>query len=60
MADPAGSSGMWSPATHTDVEPVIAMDATDIRGSSKRTADNIGLNESGEYIHRLKKAQRAG
>ena len=60
MADPAGSSWMWSPATHTDVEPVIAIDATEIRGSSKRTADNAGLSESGEYVHRLKKAQRTG
>ena len=35
---------------------MIAMDAIDIRGSSKRIADNAGLSESGEYIYRLKKA----
>ncbi|KAF6238790.1 hypothetical protein HO173_003297 [Letharia columbiana] len=42
--DPAGSSWMWSA---TDVEPVTAMDATDIQGSSKRTADSAGLNDGG-------------
>ncbi len=44
----------------TNVEPVIAMDATDIRGSSKRTADSAGLNKGGEGVHRLEKARRAG
>ena len=48
---------MWSP---TDVEPVTAMDATDIQGSSKRTADTAGLNEDGEVVHRLEKARRPG
>ena len=47
---------MWSP---TDVEPVTAMDATDIQGSSKRTADSAGLNEGGEGLHRLEKARQA-
>ena len=60
MADLAGFLWMWSLATYTDVEPVIAMDATDIRGSSKRIVDNAGLNESREYVNRLKKAQRVG
>ncbi len=39
---------------------MIAINATDIRGSSKRTVDNAGLNEGGEGIYRLKKAQREG
>lgn len=42
--------------THTNVEPVIAIDVIDIRGSFKRTVDNADLNESEEYINRLKKA----
>ena len=42
-----------------DVEPATAMDATDVRGSSKRTADSIGLKEGGESRHRLEKARRA-
>ena len=42
--------------TYTDVEPIIAIDVINIRGSFKRIADNAGLNESEEYIHRLKKA----
>ena len=49
---------MWSLATYTYVEPMIAMNAIDIRGSFKRTVDNADLNESGESVHRLKKAQR--
>ena len=47
---------MWSP---TDVEPVTAMEATDIQGSSKRTADSADLNNDGG-VHRLEKAPRAG
>ena len=37
---------------------MIAMNAIAIRGSFKRTVDNADLNASGEYVHRLKKAQR--
>ena len=47
---------MWSPATYTDVKPIIAINVIDIRGSFKYIVDNIGLNESREYINRLKKA----
>lgn len=36
------------------------MNAIDIRGFSKRTVDNIDLNEGGEDIYRLEKAQREG
>ena len=60
MADPAGSAWMWSPKNPTDVEPTTAMDATDIRRSSKRTADSAGLDEGGEGVQRLEKARRAG
>ncbi|KAK3174026.1 hypothetical protein OEA41_001270 [Lepraria neglecta] len=49
---------MWSLTSPTKAEPVLAIDATDIRDSSKRTADSAGLNESGR-VHRLKKARRA-
>ena len=41
-----------------DVKPVIAIDFIDIRGSSKRIVDSVGLNEGGEGIYRLKKARR--
>ena len=51
---------MWSPTSPTDVEPVTAMDATDIRLSSKRTADSAGLNEDGEGVQGLKKARGEG
>lgn len=43
-----------------DAEPLIVTGATEIRDSSKRTADSIGLNESREGIYRLEKARRAG
>ena len=39
---------------------MTAMSATDIRDSSKRTADSAGLNEGREGGHRLEKAWRAG
>ena len=38
---------------------MTAMDATDIQDSSKRTADSVGLNKSGD-IYRLEKARRVG
>ena len=60
VTDPTGSAWMWSPTSPTDVEPVTAMDATDIRGSSKRTADSAGLNEGGEGVQGLEKARREG
>ena len=60
VADPAGSLWIWSPATYTDVEPVIAIDATDTRGFSKRTADNAGLNEGREDLYRLEKGRGEG
>ena len=60
VADPAGSAWMWSPTNPTDVEPATAIDATDIRRSSKRTADSAGLDEGGEGVQRLEKARRAG
>jgi len=44
----------------TDAEPETTTGATDIRDSSKRTADSAGLNEGGEGVHRLEKARRAG
>lgn len=50
---------MWSPTSPTDVKPMTAMDAIDIRGSSKRTADGVDLNEGGEGVYGLKKALRA-
>ncbi len=37
-----------------------AIDATDIRGSSKRTADSAGLNEGGEDVQELEKARLEG
>ena len=37
---------------------MIAINVIDIRGSFKRTVDNVDLNESGEYGYRLKKTQR--
>ena len=36
------------------------MDATDIRRSSKRTADSSGLNEGGEGVQGLEKTRREG
>ena len=42
----------------TNIEPIIAIDTTDIRGSSKRIVDSIGLNKGGEGIYKLEKAQR--
>jgi len=51
---------MWSPTHFTDAEPETTTGATDIRDSSKRTADSAGLNEGGEGVHRLEKARRAG
>lgn len=60
MPDQVGSPWMWSRTRPTDAEPVKAMGATDIRDSSKRTADTAGLNEGGECVHRLEKARRAG
>ncbi len=51
---------MWSPTSPTDAVPVRAMDATDIRGSSKRTADSAGLNEGGEDVQELEKARLEG
>ena len=44
----------------TDAEPETTIGVINIRGSFKRTADSAGLNEIGEGIHRLKKAQREG
>lgn len=43
---------MWSPIGPTDAEPVTAIGATDIRDSSKRTANSAGLNEGDERTHR--------
>ena len=51
---------MWSPTRLTEVEPVTATGATNVRDSSKRTADSAGLNEGGEGVYRLEKARRAG
>ena len=34
------------------------MNVIDIRGFFKRIADNIDLNESEEYVYKLKKTQR--
>jgi len=51
---------MWSLTHFTDAEPETTTGATDIRDSSKRTADSAGLNEGGEGVHRLEKARRAG
>ena len=51
---------MWSPTRLMEAEPVTATGVTNIRDSSKRTADNAGLNEDGEGIHRLEKARRTG
>jgi len=59
-AGQASSPWMWSSTDPTDAEPVTAIGATDIRDSSKRTADSAGLNEGGEDEHRLEKARRAG
>ena len=42
----------------TNVEPIIAIDVTDIRGFSKRIADSADLNEGGEGVYRLEKAWR--
>lgn len=47
---------MWSPIGPTDVEPVTAIGATNIRNSSKRPADSAGLNEGGESTHRSERS----
>ena len=60
LADPAGSSWMWSPTIPIDGERVTAIDPTDIRGSFKRTANNAGLREGGEGVYRLEKARCEG
>jgi len=39
---------------------VTARGATGLRDSSKRTADNAGLNEGGESAHRSEKVRCAG
>ena len=59
-AGQADSPWTWSPTGSTDAEPVTAIDATDIRDSSKRTADKAGLNDGGESTHRLEKVRCAG
>lgn len=60
VADRAGSPSMWSPTHLTEAEPVTATGATNVRDSSKRTADCAGLNKGGEGVHRLEKARRTG
>jgi len=39
---------------------VIVIGATDIRDSSKRIVDSIGLNDDREGVYRLEKAWRVG
>ena len=56
-AGQADSPWIWSPTDPTDAERETAKDATDIRDSSKRTADSAGLNESGESKHRSEKVR---
>ncbi len=51
---------MWSPTHFTNAEPDTTTGATDIRGSSKRTAVTAGLNDGSESVHPLEKARRAG
>ncbi len=41
-------------------ELITATGATGLRDSSKRTADNAGLNEDGESAHRSEKVRCAG
>ena len=60
VADRAGSPLMWSPTHLTEVKPVTATGATNVRDSSKRTADSAGLNEGEEDVYRLKKARHTG
>ena len=60
LAGPAGSLWMWSLTIPIDDEPVIATNPTDIRGSFKRIANNVGLYEGGEGVYRLEKARCEG
>ena len=59
-ADLAGSPWIWSPTRPTDAEPMTVMEDSNIRDSSKRTADSASLDEGGEGVRRSEKAQRAG